>query len=495
MASLLPVPKARFFSSNGAPLAGGKVYTYVAGTTTPLATYTTFGGTSANTNPVILDANGEANIWLTGASYKIVLKNSADVTQWTVDNVSGQPLATYVTLEDYGAVGDGATDDSNAAALAFATGKPVFLGKPSVAYVLGDVAVPSGASMIAFSGQSYSTLLAKPIVRRKSGATTVFALDGSKVVRFSGFCIDGVDRVTDGITGDSSTGHITLDFMDIRNCNYGIGDSSYIRTVKAVGCNFYGNNIGIRNPIDSIFIDCYVAANLTNGASCTSGANSNTFTACKFEWNEGQGIDLFDCARNVIVGCIFDRNYKNGVRIAGSTISSFISGCQFWRNGRNDVAGERAHIRFEGTGINNQVTSCYTSVGQDDGGTGTITPQFCIDFASASNNYLLINGNDLYGYTSSAVNGSTSIVDLMMTNNFGVNDVATTTTPTVPATTVAFKNPYGRPCFVAITGGTVTAIKIDTITMSGTSGNFYIGPCHSISITYTVAPSWTWVQM
>lgn len=89
MAILSPPPKAQFLDANGAPLAGGKVYTYQAGTTTPLATYTTAGGTTPNANPVILDARGEADIWYApGVSYKVVLRTSADALIWTVDNIA-----------------------------------------------------------------------------------------------------------------------------------------------------------------------------------------------------------------------------------------------------------------------------------------------------------------------------------------------------------------------------------------------------------------------
>ncbi len=81
-------PKARYFDANGDPLSGGKLYSYEAGTSTLLATYTTRAGSVANANPIILDANGEANVWMTpGVDYKFALYNSADVLQWTVDNV------------------------------------------------------------------------------------------------------------------------------------------------------------------------------------------------------------------------------------------------------------------------------------------------------------------------------------------------------------------------------------------------------------------------
>lgn len=90
--SLMPLPKFRAFDSEGAPLVGGKVYTYEAGTNTELATFTDYSGLSANTNPVILDANGEADIWLEQQKYKIVLKDANDVTQWTVDNVGQNSL-------------------------------------------------------------------------------------------------------------------------------------------------------------------------------------------------------------------------------------------------------------------------------------------------------------------------------------------------------------------------------------------------------------------
>jgi len=88
MAVLTPVAKMQFLDETGAPLVGGLLYTYAAGTTTPQASYTDSTGAQANTNPVVLDARGEANIWLASATYKFKLASSDNTELWTVDNIS-----------------------------------------------------------------------------------------------------------------------------------------------------------------------------------------------------------------------------------------------------------------------------------------------------------------------------------------------------------------------------------------------------------------------
>lgn len=86
----IPFPKFVGLDANGNPLSGGKLYTYAAGGSTPLATYTDSGGGTPNANPVVLDSAGRADVWcVSGTSYKFILKDSLDSTIWTADNLPG----------------------------------------------------------------------------------------------------------------------------------------------------------------------------------------------------------------------------------------------------------------------------------------------------------------------------------------------------------------------------------------------------------------------
>lgn len=134
MAQLSPSPRLYFTDSvTGLPLVGGKLYTYASGTTTPQATYTTAAGNAANTNPIILNARGEAEIWLDATKqYTYVLKTATDTLVWTVNNINGNSTTAPVNVLDFGAVADstgGATGTNNAAAFqaAFDTGHDVFI--------------------------------------------------------------------------------------------------------------------------------------------------------------------------------------------------------------------------------------------------------------------------------------------------------------------------------------------------------------------------------
>ena len=81
-----------FLTNTGLPLAGGLLYTYQAGSSTPLTTYTTINGTIANTNPIVLGTDGRlpSEMWLTyGYFYKFVLEDANSNLIASYDNIYG----------------------------------------------------------------------------------------------------------------------------------------------------------------------------------------------------------------------------------------------------------------------------------------------------------------------------------------------------------------------------------------------------------------------
>ncbi len=114
----------QFFANDGEVLAGGKLYTYVAGSTTPQSTWTDSTQAVLNANPLILDSSGRPSteIWLTAGTnnYKFVLKDEDDVQLGSWDNITGistsnsiqsewvasELVVTYVSASSFSAPGN-----------------------------------------------------------------------------------------------------------------------------------------------------------------------------------------------------------------------------------------------------------------------------------------------------------------------------------------------------------------------------------------------------
>ncbi len=143
--------KFRAFSAPGVPLAGGLLYAYQAGTTTPQDTYTGQDAGTPNTNPVVLDANGEADVWMTGI-YKFILKDSNGVQQWSEDNISDTIFSTAFsgTSTTSSIITTGAVTFVTQAGKAWATGQVLILasGADPTNYMLGQVTSYSGTTLV-----------------------------------------------------------------------------------------------------------------------------------------------------------------------------------------------------------------------------------------------------------------------------------------------------------------------------------------------------------
>jgi microcystin-dependent protein len=144
-----PVPfiKFREDDANGRPLAGGQLFSYAAGTSTPLPTYTTQAMTVPNTNPVILDASGRANVFIQdGIGYKFVLQDALGTVQWTADGIQVPQIAGPSGGGGGGGGGGGSTTAALPAGIIVAYGGTV----PPPGWLLCD-----GAS---YSSTAYSKL-------------------------------------------------------------------------------------------------------------------------------------------------------------------------------------------------------------------------------------------------------------------------------------------------------------------------------------------------
>jgi hypothetical protein len=94
--SLMPAPVFQAFDNNGRPLAGGLVYAYRAGTSTPADVYTDVGLTDAHDWPLSLDAYGRAIIYLGAGSFKFIVRTANDADVWMVDPVQATHTAQQI---------------------------------------------------------------------------------------------------------------------------------------------------------------------------------------------------------------------------------------------------------------------------------------------------------------------------------------------------------------------------------------------------------------
>jgi hypothetical protein len=306
--SLSPPPKLQFFGTDGLPLVGGKVYTYAAGTTTPLSTYYDSTGLTVNTNPIILDTRGEANIWLPSAAYKFVLKTSTDTLIWTVDNItSAEALKAYmvtllaafaaeladttnatkgdaligfrqsnasgalanavgrtvhqkfqetISVKDFGATGDGTTDDTVAIqwAVTAAAGKALYF--PAGTYIVSDI-ITVGSNTVLYGDQGVTTLKLKAKTYAAANVS-IFVLTGITNVYIYGLIFNGnkgnIGSARNPINTVYQTTKVTFDTCEWINCEgICLNISTSVDSFAVLNCRFIScggatdNSDGYRN--------------------------------------------------------------------------------------------------------------------------------------------------------------------------------------------------------------------------------------------------------
>ena len=185
--------------TSGRSLSLGKVYTYLAGTSTPAALYTARDKSGNATNPIILDSVGRAVVYGDGI-YKFVVKNSSDVTLYTMDYL------TYEVSDDVDSVYAGtSTGSANAYAISPSPAITAYATGLDIAWIANFS--NSGAATLNVNGLGAAALLradgsalqANDIVSSQLVRVTYVATAGFRLISQS-----GITPITAGGTGSTT---------------------------------------------------------------------------------------------------------------------------------------------------------------------------------------------------------------------------------------------------------------------------------------------------
>lgn len=387
MASLLPEGKQSFVGSDGLPLVGGKLYTYDAGTTTPRPTYSDAAGTTPNTNPVIMDSRGEATIFWSG-SYKVVLKDAADNTIWSQDNVtdqmgllagsSGSSLVGFLaqgagavarTLQDKNReflhLGDFGTVDTSgavectsvfnlAATAAAAQGKGLRL--PSGTLLLDATSLP--ATLPALKGRSkLGTVLKFKRQSYSAGQVLLNASSNTAAIELSRFSIDcdSTEFKTAGVYPIALNGSNYAQIERVRV--FGRGQTA-VFTNSMVGGRIRGLTIDCTGTAGNSFssgfygqncLDVVVDGMRTSGLPQYAGVFGATslfvkFVNCHTDGTSGAfGYSLGGCSYSHIVNCTAKNTSHEAYQLTDCYYCTIAYNSAQWEAGSGVDAGISIH--------------------------------------------------------------------------------------------------------------------------------------------------------
>lgn len=462
----------QFFTDNGTPLSGGKIYTYAAGSTTPLVTYTSRTGITPNANPIILDAAGRTpeQIWSTeGLLYKYVVTDANDVQIRVWDNIGNTVVASdlgaalasttnndfgdaligfrqsnsagflidavgrtlndkmqeSVSVADFGAVGDGVTDDTTAILAALNASYNVIVPAGFTCRISATITVPSRTRLNFLGGPGNlpftTTMPGSYFIKPASMTTPGIIIEERGMVQGGGLLCetgntgDGVQLI--GNRASLINFYVTKAGQDgvrvgstpiYRNTN-----STYIQSVKSSGNGRYGfyvhdgYQIGPADANAGVMLDIVADSNGSDGIRIGHAFWVSIINAVS-EINLGYGLYLSGAVNagypesrwiNVIGGD-FNEGNNSTVNVNqvydGSYFSSFVQADKLSvpsnaptgvQGGglRNSVSAQANHL--QGLTVNTSVTGVDSNpLTITAGRSGTSTYSFVIKQTTVATN-------------------------------------------------------------------------------------------------------------
>jgi len=483
-----------------------------------------------------LDASSEAVHGLTNTSGNVVVgtKQTQTLTNKTIDTatytgaqamgaglwsgtggITNNGSTGWFNVKAQGAVGNGVANDTSAInstiALANAAGGVVYF--PKGTYAIGSALTPIQSGVV-IKGDGKGSTTIKPTAGFLADviSTPIPAAAGTvgyvqNFVGVEGITIDG-SNMTGTTAGQGNGIHFYgVRYSFIKDCNitavpnWGIlldGDiTNFSYSIQVQGNRIINGSAGIM----TVFCEeCFICFNDILQANLTMSAQQPTFAP---QSNTGYLVRLVagytELLGNVIGSSGTFTSAAVQVENAGPTR---IIGNRFDQPRYQAIRNTAPNVLIHGNQIGN--ASSVGSVEAIRVGADNVTISgniFDVTNGAAHWTYAILetgafNNCTYYGNNVAAgTSGKFSLNAATKSKVFGnaqYNPVGIVGPPAIPATTVAYTNNYGSDATVWVTGGTVTAIAVGGTATGLTSGTFRVPSGQTITLTYTVAPSWIW---
>ena len=478
------------------------------------------------------------------------------ITGGTVSRTLQAKLFDVISAGDFGAVGDGVTNNTTALQnainyVAFIGGGTLYI--PNGSYVTGPLTLLANVSIVgsgkwscSFIPSTANEVVFSLVETANTVVSTVysdFSINCQSVTGVQGFqmtlCMHVAMR---NLAFIGCSQNFVIDrgwFYDIDGCEsqgntslkagsckiWSSVDTDYVYQVGLRRYSIRNNGAGVQGPV--VYVRRGVAVQLFQ-VNCNDANVGGAQTFLQFE-NDCQGCKAVECgsgAQNYgvlvqtgsgvnvsptfleIIGCDFDQSNDNAIYLNGCSWVKVMAG----NITTSSVGTTSAGILVQGASTNillhSIVIDGYNGTNgaavymNGTGGTGYVelrdnhidTCYFGLVLANSPTN--VTGFGNVFKNCTNKLNGSPAGTSSYFANNYGFNPIAVST-PTFPTSGTNVTNTTGFPVRIFIVGGTFTAVNVNGSSVGNGNVDFYtqLNPGETIAVTYSSAPTWTWVGL